>query len=63
MLDDDDLEHAVAYAIEAKYTAYSRTVVGGPLADFFQWVIDNREAIFEIIVKLLSVFAEPTHGN
>ena len=31
--------------------------VGGPVQDFFQWLWENREAVLEFILKILSLFA------
>lgn len=35
---------------------YSKQV-GGPVQDFLLWLFDNREAILEFIIKIVSLFA------
>ena len=58
VLHDSDLEQAVSLQIEDDYDAYcdecnEMHLVGGPIQDFLQWVLDNQEAILAFIRAIL----------
>jgi len=66
VIQEPDVEALVDVASQAEYE-YERDLnrqklegprtFGSPFADFFKWLIENREKIFEFIMTIVSLFA------
>lgn len=62
VLEDDDLLDLVHEANQAEYdyvrdTRAKSAVYGNPFTDFFSFLFENREAIMEMILMFIQLFA------